>query len=565
MELTKPNGIQNEIFSVYLNKLTFETRRYSVSTIQETYSFSWRDIPKVALVILATFAICLLFPKHQVNPYNFDIGTTWKYADMTADWDFELSFQDNSVNPPIIKNTAYNKGDLIVSKGEVVTGQLAKAVEKNINVEDKSLLDQWIYFLGYFLLTILILGALILFTIKNYPELVATNSGVSFLLFWPVLFSLLVFLITTNSTLSPYLIPFCLVPIIVYNFWGGRLALFIHIVVVLLASFLSRIGYEFTFLQILAGIITVLIISETRYWNKFFLAILIIMGTYMLGYVGLALINSGSIVNSELQVLGWLAINSLLLLLAYPFIPIVEKIFGFTSSISLAELTDMNKPLIKELSLKAPGTLQHSLQVSNLSEAAAEKIGANSLLVKAAALYHDIGKMKDPHYFIENSDGSNPHDNLNNFESAQKIINHVIDGEVMAKKARVPKVIIDFIKTHHGTTRVEYFYRNQKSEEPDREFDESLFRYPGPKPSTKEQTILMLADSIEAASKSLKSPTGQDIDQLVDKIVDYKISEGQLEESALTFEELHLCTDVFKKLLRSIYHVRVEYPTGKSN
>ncbi len=536
-----------------------------MSTIQEIYSFSWKDIPKIALVILATTVICFLFPKHQANPYQFDIGEGWKYADMIAQKEFDISYQDNSLNPPIIKNTSYHEGDLIVSNGEIVTESIARAVERNLEQDDPGLLDTWVYFLGYFLLTILILGALILYTIKYYPEIIHSISGVGFLLLWPVLFSLLVFLVNANASLSPYLIPFCLVPIIVHNFYSGRLALIVHIVVILLASFLSRLGYEFTFLQILAGIIAVLVLGETRYWNKFFGSILIIMVTYMLGYLGLALINSGSIVSSEYQNLGWLAVNCLLLLLAYPFIPLVEKIFGFTSSITLAELTDMNKPLIKELSLKAPGTLQHSLQVSNLSEAAAEKIGANSLLVKAAALYHDIGKITKANHFIENNDGNNPHEKLNNFESAEVIINHVTDGVAMAKKARLPKVIIDFILTHHGTTRVEYFYRNQLKENADREFDESLFRYPGPKPFTKEQTILMLADSIEAASKSLKSPTGQDIDQLVDKIVDYKITEGQLEKSNLTFEELKDCTTVFKKLLRSIYHVRVEYPTAQSS
>jgi len=334
----------------------------------------------------------------------------------------------------------------------------------------------------------------------------------------------------------------------------------VHITVVLLASFLSELGYEFTFLQILAGMITVLIISETRYWNKFFQSILVIMFTYLVAFLGLSLINSGSLVSDEYPIFGWLVVNSLLLLLAYPFIPLIEKLFGFTSSITLAELADMNMPLLKELSLKAPGTFQHSLQVSNLSQAAAEEIGANSLLIKTAALYHDIGKIKQPEFYIENSSGVNHHEKLNNFESAKVIIDHTIEGLTMAKKAKLPKIIIDFIATHHGTTRVEYFYRNQMAAEPDREFDESLFRYPGPKPKSKEQTILMIADSIEAAGKSLKSPTGQDIDKLIDGIVAYKIKEDQLADSDLSFSELEACTRVFKKLLRSIYHVRIEYP-----
>ncbi|MCB0645001.1 MAG: HDIG domain-containing protein, partial [Phaeodactylibacter sp.] len=247
----------------------------------------------------------------------------------------------------------------------------------------------------------------------------------------------------------------------------------------------------------------------------------------------------------------------------YPLIPLLERIFGFTSSISLVELSDMNRPLLRELALKAPGTLQHSLQVANLSEAAADRIGADPLLVKVAALYHDIGKTLNPEYFIENQSGNNPHGEISHLESAKMIIGHVTEGAKLAQKYRLPKVLIDFINSHHGTTRVEYFYRNYVKENPDKEFDETLFRYPGPKPQTKEETILMMADSLEAASKSLKNPTGQDIDNLVDRIVNGKVEHGQLDESAMTFEELQQCKEIFRSRLRSINHVRVEYPKEK--
>jgi putative nucleotidyltransferase with HDIG domain len=204
--------------------------------------------------------------------------------------------------------------------------------------------------------------------------------------------------------------------------------------------------------------------------------------------------------------------------------------------------------------------MQHSLQVSNLSEAAADAIGANALLLKVGALYHDIGKLHNPFVFIENQNGINPHDNLSNFESARAIIAHVTEGVKMAKEARLPEVIIDLIKSHHGSTKVEYFFRNQKNQFPDKEFDESLFQYPGPKPKSKEEAILMVADSLEAASKSLKNPTGQDIDLLVDNIVESKIKNDQFSDSSLSFEELGKCVTVFKSLLRSINHVRIEYP-----
>jgi len=416
-------------------------------------------------------------------------------------------------------------------------------------------------YLGYLILTSLIIFILVLFLRRLYPELYNSIRGIAFVLFWPVLFGILIWLVKGVPAMSLYLIPFCIVPIVVKNFFSDRLALFIHIVVVLIASYLTGLGYEFTFIQILAGVVTILLVSETRQMNKFFVSIALIMLTYALGFLGINLIQSGNEVVSDLPIFAWLLVNGLLLLLAYPLIPLIEKIFGFTSSISLVELADMNNPLLKELSNKAPGTLQHSLQVANLAEAATDAIGGNSILVRTAALYHDIGKLSQPAYFIENNSGNNLHNELNNnFESARIIISHVTEGVKMAKKAKLPKEIIDIIETHHGDSRVEYFYRNQQNAFPDQDFDESIFRYPGPKPRTKEQTVMMIADVVEAACKSLKSPTEKELEEFVDKIVKFKVDNGQLDHSELSFEELNIVTDVMKGKLKSIYHVRVEYP-----
>lgn len=453
------------------------------------------------------------------------------------------------------------KGNTIISTGDVISAEKFDLLEQSSTMREGFSFDNFSFvsFIGYLILICLIIGALLVYLQFNHPKIWDKTNNLAFVMMFPAVISLLVYFLEANG-LSSYLIPFCVVPIIIKNFFDERLALFVHIVVVLIASFMSVLDYEFTFIEILAGIVTVLLVSETRNMNVFLRDILIIFGTYILGYLGLSLIHLESFDSLDWKPFVAFIVSTILTLLAYPFIPIIEKIFGFTSSIRLAELTDMNNPLIKELSINAQGTLQHSLQVSNLAEAATEEIGGNSLLVKAAALYHDIGKLDDPEAYIENAKDYNPHDNMTNFESARKIINHVIKGEEMAKKAKLPKEIIDFITTHHGTTRVEYFYRNQLKAEPDKEFDESIFRYPGPKPQSKEQTILMIADSLEAASKSLKNPTGQDIDKLVDGIVKYKIEQGQLDDSKLNFDELEKCTAVFKSLLRSINHVRVEYP-----
>ncbi len=459
------------------------------------------------------------------------------------------------------------KGQIIVAAEEKINERIYDTLNSYFAATSKSqnnTRSPWLVFMGYVLLTCLIIGALLLYLRKYFNNVYLNTRTLLFILIWPLIFAYAVFLIEDKTNLSTYVIPFCIVPIIVKNFYQDRLALFTHIVVILIASFLSREGYQFTFIQILAGVVTVLVVDETRFFNLFFKAIGFIFLSYALCYLGLNIITHGNLMEIDWAKYGSLIFNALLLLLAYPLIPMLEKLFGFISSITLAELADLNKPLLKELTIKAPGTFQHSLQVANLAEAATEKIGGDSLLVKVAAMYHDVGKISAPQNFIENQgNDANPHDSMNNFESAKAIIDHVTNGITMAQKAGLPKKLIEFIKTHHGTTRVEYFYRNQLKDHPEQEFDEGLFRYPGPKPSTKEQAILMIADSLEAASKSLKNPTGQDIDKLVDGIIAGKIAHGQLEETQLSFQELEICKSTFKNLLRSINHVRVEYPDEK--
>ncbi|NBU52101.1 MAG: HDIG domain-containing protein [Chitinophagia bacterium] len=433
-----------------------------------SYGFGFKDIPKLLVIILGVSIICLFFPSKKAIDHQYGIGQKWEYDNVYTESPFTAVIQIQQDS--IIESTVnYQAGSLVVAKGQFITNALNQTLDQFLptTMDNSSILSGgWIYFIGHFILTMLIIGALVLYAYKYFPQSCQSVRGVVFLIIWPVIYSIIVYFVSNSQGLNVYLIPFCITPIVVLNFYNGRLALVIHIVVILIASFLIELGYEFIFLQILAGIVTVLVMTETRFWNKFFVAILVILCTYLLAYLGLAIINSGTIIPDESQVFIWLCINALLLLLAYPFIPMLEKIFGFTSTITLAELADMNKPLLKDLSIKAPGTLQHSLQVANLSEAAAKEIGADSLLVKTAALYHDIGKTKQPEYFIENSMGSNPHEKITNFESARIIIDHVIEGEKMAKNANLPKLLIDFIATHHGTTRVEYFYRTQTSFRP---------------------------------------------------------------------------------------------------
>jgi len=456
-----------------------------------------------------------------------------------------------------------SKGELIVPQGGYITDEIyQKLVSYKIKFEEEVTSEQSYYGVmgGYFLLSLLIIG-IFLFYVKLYAKTVfAKFNRLLFILLWLVGFSYLVYGIEKLGFLSTYMIPFCIVPIVIKTFFNERLALFTHISVVLLASFLSSLGYEFTFLQIVAGITVLISRVDTRDWTRFFYSMFFIFLVYAIGYTGLSLIQEGQFSDIDWRVLSWLLISTFMTLLAYPMIPLLERLFGFTSSITLVELTDMNRPLLRKLAELAPGTLQHSLQVANLGEEAARAIGADHLLVKVGALYHDIGKVQAPGYFIENQGGKSLHAELSHLESARLIIGHVEQGVKMAKKARLPKVVIDFIKTHHGTTRVEYFYRNYLKEHPEEEVDEAQFRYPGPRPSTKEQTILMMADSIEAACKSLKEPTGKKLAELIDKIIAGKIQHDQFIDSELTFKELKACKKVFKQLMKSVHHGRIEYP-----
>lgn len=498
-----------------------------------------------------------------------DIASQYISSNLIFDEILTQEALNEALNQVVEREGLVKKGDLIIPQGAVVTDENYRVLTSLKGQYDREVLEEnshfW-RFLGFLLLTLLIIGVYLLYLWNHHKKLLKNPIKLSFLFMWFFVFSYLVYIIEGQTNLSSYILPFCIVPIVVKNYFNERLAFFTHVVVILIASFLSNLGYEFTFLQLLAGIVTVLTVRDTRDWSEFFKTIVLILGAYILGFVGLEWIKQGGWNHVNLMVITWLSINAFLTLLAYPLIPLLERVFGFTSSITLVELSDINKPLLKELSLKAPGTFHHSLQVGNLAEDAAQQIGANGLLLKTAALYHDIGKMNNPEYFIENQSGDNPHEHESWKESASIIIKHVTEGASMAKKARLPKVLQDFILTHHGTTRVEYFYRNYIKENPDANKQEiaSSFEYPGPRPTSKEETILMIADSLEAACKSLKSPTGNEIDELVESITQHKIENNQLVNSELNFDELEKCKASFKKTLKSIHHVRLAYPKDPS-
>ncbi len=458
-----------------------------------------------------------------------------------------------------------NEGELIVPRGGIVTPEVAQKL-KSYEAElarQMTGVSRYTLFSGYLLLTLLVLVVYLMWLWAFVPVTFAQPRVIVFLLMWFVLFGFLTWQMERTAGLSAWMVPFCIGPIVINTFFSERLAVLTHLAVVLQASILTSLGYEFTFLELLAGMVAVLGTTDTRDWGRFFRLLAFILLIYLLSYLGLVLIREGHLSSDMWAVAMHLVVASVLTMLAFPLIPLLERVFGFISAITLVELNDLNKPLLRELSLKAPGTLQHSLQVGNLAEAAAAAIGANALLIKTGALYHDIGKMVNPRYFVENQGEDNPHEGLSEKESAAIIISHVTKGLELARKYGLPPAITRFIPTHHGTSRVEFFYRNWKAKHPQSdqgEPDDSDFRYPGPKPMTREETILMIVDSVEAAARSLRQPSGKELDELVDKLVAQKMADGQFDESELSFRDLVVVKDTLKKLLRSVHHVRVEYP-----
>lgn len=457
-------------------------------------------------------------------------------------------------------------GELLISQGSVITDEIYQKLisyraKYNNNLGAESMFSY--VFLGYALLTALVILLLFLYLRHYFPMIYQRIWKLIFVLMWIVVYALLIRAVEHSAGISAYIVPFCIAPVVIKIFFNERLAFFVHVIIVLIASFLTNLGYEFTFLQLLAGIVVIIMDIDTRDWSKYFKSLIYLFLVYAVGYLGLDLIREGRLEAIDWDTVGWLAFNVFFVLLAYPLIPLLERLFGFVSPITLTEMSDMNRPLLRELAMKAPGTLQHSLNVANMCEQAARRIGADALLVKTAALYHDIGKTANPEFFIENQSGPNPHDEIDTLQSAQIIIGHVSEGVKMAKKARMPELLIHFIRTHHGDTRAEYFYRTYVADHPDEEVDESLFRYPGPRPVSKEETILMLADSTEAACKSLKNPTAEELEEFIDRIFAGKLTSGQLNDSKLSFQELETCRAVFRNILKSVHHVRISYPKEK--
>ena len=496
---------------------------------------------------------------------QFDLSS---YIEVNINYNEEKSrqMQNELVQGISLTYGMIQRGQLIISNGEIVTNDKYRILEslKTEYEHQVGFVASQIIKLGKFILVFVSMLVIFLFLYNFRREVLSDSVRTGFIL---LLFLIIVFIASVTVRLERinlYVVPFAILPIILRTFYDERLALFIHFMAILLIGFFAPNSFEFVFLNAIAGMVAIFSLTNLYRRSRLVVSAVLVFITYCMIYLGISIVQEGNLTKirtEELSTFAFFGINGMLILIAYPLIYVFEKTFGFLSDATLFELSDTNQPLLRKLAETAPATFQHSLQVANLSEEAIIKIGGNPLLVRTGALYHDIGKMDNPIYYIENQTSDvNPHDDLEFEESANIIISHVEKGMEIARKHILPQAIIEFIRTHHGTTTVQYFYRSYVKKYPEEDVDVKRFSYPGPRPFSKETAVLMMADAVEAASRSIKSITEKTLDKLVDNIIDTQQMNEQFNNANITFKDISTIKEVFKKKLVNIYHARIVYP-----
>ncbi|WP_344788591.1 HDIG domain-containing metalloprotein [Postechiella marina] len=503
--------------------------------------------------------------KHNFLNYKTDFVALF-FDIIEPNLSYDKAFTERALQSELSK-ISYARGSveketLLISKGEVVEGDKflkLKSLQSEYESQVWSDANYNLILFAYTLLVSLALLMLLLFLRKYRSDVFENNTKVTFIFFNIFLMVLITTLVVNYNSQYIYVVPICILPLIFKAFFDARLGLFAHVITVLLLGSIVPNSYEYMFLQIIAGIVTILTVSELYKRANLFISVGQITLIYIIAYFAFFVIHEGSAESLNWETFLLFILCGLATLFVQPLIYAYEKLFGLVSDVSLLELSDTNSKLLKELANVSPGTFHHSLNVANLAEASANEIGANAMLVRVGALYHDIGKMVNPNYFTENqSTGINPHDELTSKESAEIITDHVINGIEIARKNNLPDRVIDFIRTHHGTSVVYYFYMKEKGINAN--VEKADFSYPGPKPFSKETAILMMCDSVEAASKSLKNPTSTKINDFVENIINKQIDEGQFLNANITFKEIESIKKVLKRKLANIYHLRIEYP-----
>ena len=457
-------------------------------------------------------------------------------------------------------------GQKIIDRGEIVNDysyRVLASLEKETARRNVSKAEIKNTVIGQFIYVLMLLCLFTCFIVLFRPQYLGKARSVVMLYVMITVYPVMVSLFMEHSLLSVYIIPFAIGPMFIRVFMDSRTAFISHLVSMLICAVAVKYQFEFLLLQLISGLVAIYSLSDLSGRAQLFKCALFVTVANFITFFTLQLMQTGDIGNFEVNMYSHFVANGVLLLLAYPLMFVIERTFGFTSNVTLFELSNTNKGMLRKMSEVAPGTFQHSITVGNLAAEIANRIGADSLLVRTGALYHDIGKMKAPVFFTENQVGVNPHKGLPYKESARIIISHVTEGLKMAEKANLPTFIREFILTHHGTGMAKYFYINYKNEHPDEEVDVRDFSYPGPDPFTREQAILMMADAVEAASRSLPEYTEESIKGLIDRMVDTQLEEGHFKECPITFRDIAVAKAVMLERLKSIYHTRVSYPELK--
>jgi len=495
---------------------------------------------------------------HKLMPDNY-LHENMEYDEATTE-----KVKQESLRKISPSNGMVQTGEKIVDRGEIIDGtiyNILRSLKINYDKQAGTMNRQ----IGLWAGMVIVIGGIIAcyFFYFYYfrKKIYANRKDILFALFMVTLFTLLTEISVSYSLFNIYIIPYAIIPIVVRTFFDSRTAQTTHLVTILICSLLTPLSFEFVLMQLIVCWVALYVLKDLSRRSELMKCALWILVTYLLVYSGLLLFQEGNFSKINEHMLVYFGINFLFVLFTYPFIYILEKIFGYISNVTLVELSDINTGLLKQLSENCPGTFQHSLQVSMLGVAAAMKVDANPQLVRTGALYHDLGKMKNPYFFIENKiEGHNPHEGLSLEQSARIITGHVPEGVKMAEKNNLPQAIIKFIRTHHGKGKAKYFYNSFRNQFPDAVVDEAAFSYDGDNPDTKETAILMMADSVEAASRSLNDYTEESIRNLVSRIIDMQITEGLLSEAPLTFKNITDIKNIFVERLLSVYHSRIVYP-----
>ena len=575
---------EEEVKNIKIQSSQIINEVYSKGLLEENFDFKDSQLISILLdnkLVNSTYYNRLIKPEDLITFINNKIIETnsEKYKSqiislvfdiITPNLFYDKVLSDESINEATI-NISPNRGfiekeTLIISKGEVVEGEklvILESLRKEYEVNSSSFSDLYLIISAYSLLVILSLLMIVLFIRKFERDIYDNNNKIAFVYFNITLIILITTWVVDVNSNYIYIIPLCIMPLLFKAFFDSRIAFFIHSVTVMLLGFVVPNSYEFIFLNIIAGVVTILTSDNIYKRANLFIAVAQITLVYMLAYFSFYVIQEGNIENLPLNNFSLFVLCGLLTLFIYPLIYIYEKMFGLVSDVSLLELSDTNSSLLKELSNKAPGTFHHSINVANLAEACANEIDANALLSRVGALHHDIGKISNPSFFTENQlSEQNPHNDITSKESVEIIKQHVVDGVKLAKNAGIPERVIEFIKTHHGTNLIGYFYNKEVKLDP--EINKADFRYDGPKPFSVEMALVMMCDSVEAATKSLDKPDNDKIDSFVETIIDKQVEDQQFENCELTFKNISIIKSILKEKLKNIYHIRVSYSEGSN-